>query len=225
MLTNIIRCRSVRAAPLACALLLAGAMPGAAALDHFTCMKARDSLPKAKFRAQLGSAGGGVPCTIKTPAKSVCVATQNTSIDPTPPEAMQGSVSGAFICYRAKCARPAPSDADLTDPFGHRVVGERIPQTVCFPAKGSTLTSTTTPGATTTTTTLQATGECSFHDGMCTGTCPGGGRCGAVVGTADCSCQQVACGNADFPQCAGFCQEANHACIPSVDSCSCVHIP
>jgi hypothetical protein len=225
MLTTIRR-RSLRAAPLVGALLLAAAVPRASALDHLTCAKVRDSLPRGKFRAVLGSAGGGVPCVVKVPAKTVCVTTEDTSVTPPPPEAMQGSVSGAFLCYRAKCARPVPHDVDVTDPFGHRVVSQRIPQMVCFSTTGSTLvTSTTTPGATTTTTTLAATGQCTFSDGTCKGTCPGGGQCGAVVGTADCACQQVSCGNADAPQCAGFCQEAGEACIFSVDGCSCVRIP
>jgi hypothetical protein len=97
--------------------------------------------------------------------------------------------------------------------------------TPCGPTT-STTTTTTLAGATTTTIKGISTG-CTFHDGMCTGSCAPGSRCGAVVGTGSCACRSDSCGAASAPQCNGACASASQACVldPLSFDCHCVDIP
>lgn len=211
---------------------LALALPCAAAAqvqDHLACFAVKDSAPRSKFQVTVATDAGPQSCLVRTPAKIACVPAAKTQVTPAPPGGGPStSVAGAFLCYRAKCARPS-STQNVVDQFGARVVKFRASRFVCAPADltapptGST--STTVPGQTTTTTLAGQPGACRFTDGECRGTCGGGGRCRAVVGTASCECTTVACGDADAPECNGGCSDPDEACIFDLTGCSCVRIP
>jgi hypothetical protein len=197
---------------------LSGAMLLAApafAINNLSCFKVTDRTPKATFEATLGSEMGGLTCTLKTPAKTACFSTTGTQLTPPASEGDQGVISADFLCYRARCSGVPTPGADVHDALGRRIVAVSGARQVCLPATAVPTSALPPPRRR----------GCHFSDGECTGTCPGGQRCGAVVGTGECGCQGVECGDADAPECAGFCSSAGEACIFSVTGCSCVRIP
>jgi hypothetical protein len=207
------------------AFLLALAVPCVATAqpveNDLHCFNIKDSAPRAKYQVTVSTAAGTQTCTVRTPAKLGCVPAAVTGITPpTPGDGPDGSATGAFLCYRAKCA-PAGTSVNTQDRFGTRVIRFRASRFVCAPANLDA----PPPGVTTTTTTLPATNECRFQDGECRGTCTGGRRCGAAVGTDLCECRDVACGDADAPACDGACSDPDEACIFDLNGCSCVNIP
>jgi hypothetical protein len=201
------------------------ARPASAQSDigNLTCFKVTDPMPRAKFQVSLGGEAGPMHCTLKAPARRACIATSGT-VTPAPPDmGAAGAVSTSFLCYQAKCSAPGPRAAEFEDAFGQRAATFRAPQMLCLPASvgGVTTTTTTIGGATTTT----VPSGCRFANGECTGSCAAGMRCGAVAGTGSCGCLRVPCGQADVPECSGFCSEPSEACIFSVTGCSCVRMP
>jgi len=204
--------------------LLLGVQP-VAAVDNLSCFKATDSSPKGRFPTVLGGPFSPKTCILKTPAKIACVATHGTSITPAPPDDQSPPVIDNFLCYQARCSGPGGS-AEVTDMLAARQVGLRRARLICLPAQMTAImppsTTTTIVGATTTT--LPA-GTCHFADGRCTGTCAGGSKCGTVVGSADCECRNVSCGDADAPECNGACTSSGESCVFSVTGCSCVRVP
>ena len=195
--------------------------------DHLGCYKVKDrSTPKGKFTFMIENAGVRVSCFAKTPAKLGCLESSKTGIVPTPPGGGPSPTSaGNFLCYQAKCSRPFPPSFPMADQFGSRVVTFKGAQLLCAPA---TRGSPTTPSPTTTSTTLPgAPASCTFSnsDQRCEGSCGNGGRCSATASSGACECRTVSCGNADTPQCNGFCSEPSQACVFSVTGCSCVRIP
>jgi hypothetical protein len=195
---------------------------GQATRDHLTCFRITDSAPKTKYTASLTTAAGSQTCTVKTPAKLACVETQKSAVTPPPPGGgPTGSAAGSFLCYKTKCPKPTAS-SNVEDQFGKRVVSFGGAKVLCVPA----VVAEPTPGVpTVTTTTVPGATGCRFTDGKCQGSCGGGMRCGAAVGTASCECRSVACGDADAPTCDGACAEAGEACIFSFTGCSCARIP
>jgi len=132
-----------------------------------------------------------------------------------------GSAAGSFLCYRLKCPKPFPPDAETTDQFGgKRVVSFRGAAFLCArAARGAQ-----TIVSSTTTTTVPGASQFSSANHRCEGTCGNGGHCSAVVSGGACECRTTPCGNADQPQCNGFCNP-DEACIVSVTGCSCASIP
>jgi hypothetical protein len=190
--------------------------------NHLHCFNVKDSAPRAKYQTTISTPAGSQTCTVRTPAKIGCVPSAVSGFSPSPPGGgPAGSGTGAFLCYVAKCA-PAGLSTNAADAFGQRLVRFRASRFLCAPADLDA----PPPGQPTTTTTLAGGGEqCRFTDGECRGACPGGGRCGAAVGTGSCECRNVACGDADAPECNGACSNPGEACIFDLSGCSCVDIP
>jgi hypothetical protein len=204
-------------------LLIAHPASAQSAVGNLTCFKITDPMPRAKFQATLGSDAGSLHCIFKAPAKRACVATSGTVVTPAPPDMANASpVSASFLCYQAKCSAPGHGAAQVGDALGQRAVAFLVPQSLCLAASVGTVTTTTTVGGETTTTVPIG---CRFANGECTGSCGSGMQCGAVAGTASCGCLSVPCGQADAPECSGFCSEPSEACIFSVTGCSCARIP
>ena len=206
-------------------LATAALMPiaaGAQTNDHLTCFGVKDSAPRAKYQATLTTGAGSQSCIVKTPAKVACVPTTKSDVTPAPPGGgPSGSAAGAFLCYRAKCPKSSVSE-NAQDQFGNRVVQLKASRFLCVPADVAA----PAPGLpTSTTTSLPGGNTCEFRDGECRGTCSGGKRCGTAVGSASCECRDVACGDADAPECNGACSDPGDACVFSITDCSCVHIP
>ena len=207
-------------------LVAAGLVPFAAfaqPADHLTCFAVKDSAPRAKYQAKLTTSAGSQTCTVKVPAKIACVPSEKSDVAPTPPGGgPDGSATGAFLCYRAKCPKSSISE-NAQDQFGNRLVLLKASRFLCTPANVAPpapglppSTSTTLPGQPNT---------CRFENGECTGSCSGGRRCGAAVGSASCECRAVSCGDADAPECNGACSDPDEACVFDLSGCSCVRIP
>jgi hypothetical protein len=214
---------------IAFALLVSGTVaPIGAALaqpvsDHLGCYRVKDPAARKRFSVTLTNAGGTQTCTATTPATSACLASQVTAIVPTPPGVgPSADAAEDFLCYRVKCPKAPRSSAETTDELGgSRVVAYRNALQVCMPASRAPA-----PIGATTTTTLAGAGQCDFdqHERRCTGTCGDGGHCSAVVSGGACECRTTACGDADAPECNGFCSPGE-ACIFTLTDCSCVNIP
>jgi hypothetical protein len=209
--------------PLAC-VLAAPCMAFGQTQDHLTCFAVRDSSPRTKYQVTITTEAGSQSCIVRTPAKTACVQAAKSQVTPPPPGGgPSGSAAGSFLCYRAKCARPA-SSRNVVDQFGQRVVSFRASRFLCAPAD---LNAPPPGSSTTTTSTLPGQpGACRFENGECRGTCAlSGQNCRAVVGTGDCECTNVACGDADTPECNGGCSSPGEACLFDLNGCSCVDIP
>jgi len=207
------------------ALALAAALlPHAASAqteNHLSCWAIKDSAPPQRYQTTVVTPAGTETCTLRTPARIACAASAVTGIAPPPPGGgPNGTTNGSFLCYPAKCSKPT-ANVNTEDEFGRRLIKFRVSRFVCSPASVDA----PAPGGTTTTTLAGSNGECRFTDGRCRGTCAGGGFCRAVVGSGDCECTNVACGDADSPACNGGCSDPDEACIFDLSGCSCVRIP
>jgi hypothetical protein len=193
--------------------------------DHLACYKVKDRGTRGRFTLVVTNAGVTQSCTAKLPARMACLPSVKSSVVPTPPGGGPSQTgAGHFMCYSVKCPKPFPPDFLMEDQFGRRPVDFRKAQLLCAPAtRGGP---TQLPGPTTTTLPNQPT-ACHFEDNerRCEGTCGNGGRCSATVESGGCECRTTACGDADAPECNGFCQDRDEACVFSVTGCSCVRIP
>lgn len=210
-----------------CAGILALAGVASAQSTALTCFAVRDPAPRGSLQVVLPPDLGGQQCVVRTPARMGCLETRGAQISPgLPSGGSGGEVTTSVLCYKARCAPPRPAAGQVTDALGARSVRFRAARMLCLPADTAPgATTTTVPGTPATTTTTIAPEGCSFTDGECRGTCAGGQRCGAAVGTGDCECRAVACGDADAPECAGACSDPDEACIFDLTGCQCVSIP
>jgi len=94
-------------------------------LDRLTCFKVKDSAPKAVYTATLAIADPSFPasasCTVKVPAKLLCLRSQ---LGPTTPASMSSEgqfLQVSFACYKVKCPKVASASMVLLDDqFGSR---------------------------------------------------------------------------------------------------------
>jgi hypothetical protein len=109
--------------------------------DHLACLTVKDKgIAKGSFTLTLTpeqSTRFGVPtgCSIKTPAKELCIATQKTNVSPAPPGAPAGSAAQAYFCYKLKCGKRTANTVTATDQFGSRAVVAKSPNLLCAPAQ------------------------------------------------------------------------------------------
>jgi len=190
--------------------------------DHVACYKVKDSAGRTKYNVTLSSDSGTQDCLVRIPAKYACLPTTKSNVTPTPPGGGPvTSAAGSFLCYRLKCPQPSGS-SNVSDQFGQRVITFRKARYLCTPAD---VPPPSAGSGVTTTTTLPAEDNCEFQDGECRGTCAtSGSRCGSAVGDGSCECRDVSCGDADSPECNGFCAP-DEACIFDLGGCSCVDVP
>jgi hypothetical protein len=206
---------------------LALAVPAfAETMDHLACYKAKDGA-RGRFTMVVTNAGVTQNCTAKLPAKMACIESSVSGVTPAPPGGGPApTAAGNFLCYTVKCARPSPPAFEMGDDFGgSRSVDLRKAQLVCTEASRGAPVGGPSPRPSTTTTTLG--GPCHFDDSSrtCEGSCGGGGHCAATAASGACECRTTACGDADQPQCNGFCSDPNEACVFTLSGCSCTTIP
>ena len=206
---------------------LALAVPAfAQTTDHLACYKAKDSA-RGRFTMVVTNAGVTQNCTAKLPARMACIESSVSGLSPTPPGGGPSSTdAGNFLCYIVKCARPSPPAFQMADDLGgSRSVDLRKGQLVCTEASRGGVSA--SPNPTPTTTTTLQTGPCHFDDSSrrCEGSCGAGGHCAATAASGACECRTTSCGDANQPQCNGFCSDPNEACIFTLTGCSCTTIP
>jgi hypothetical protein len=192
---------------LAAAMTVATAAFAQPAPDDLACYLVKDPARKGSSTVTLTNAGVTQSCTTGSRAQLACLATPGNG--------------GDFLCYRLFCPKPFPPAAQMTDQLaGTRVVKLKAATFLCAPATRSA----GTVGSTTTTT--LASGSCDFDSDtrQCVGTCGNGGHCSAVTSGGACECRTTPCGDADAPECNGFC-DAGKACTFDITGCSCFDIP
>jgi hypothetical protein len=203
------------------AITLATCAVAQPAPDHLACYLVKDSARKGKSTLTLTNAGVTQSCTLGSRAQLGCLETQTSNVVPAPPGGGPApGNAGDFLCYKLVCPKPFPPAAEMTDQFsGMRVVKFKAAQFLCAPAtRGQPIVSPTT-------TTLPP-GPCEFNSDSrrCEGTCGNGGHCSAVTSGGACECRTTACGDADAPECNGFC-DPGKSCTFDLTGCSCVDIP
>jgi len=124
------------------------------AQDHLECYKIKDLAPKVPYTADLAGLNAEPGCTVKVPAKLLCVDTTKTNVVPPPPGAPAGPPAGRFACYKVKCPKTTHAFDTLTDQFGTRQVQPKTSSLLCAPAQFPVPPPTTTTTTVTTTTTL-----------------------------------------------------------------------
>ena len=145
----------VRTAFVVAAMAGATSLARAQVLDHLQCFKVKDPAAKAKYTADLLPWLGVSPsngCSIKAPAKLLCVDTRKVNVSPTPPGAPTGQPGQPYLCYKLKCSAPQPPVLTAKDQFGVRALQVKGSSILCAPV--SQLTVGTTSTTTTTTTTI-----------------------------------------------------------------------
>lgn len=104
--------------------------------DHLQCFKIKDALAKAEYTADITPDDLAFPasagCTIKTPAKLLCVDAVKSNVTPTPPGADPGATAQKYLCYKAKCPKAQPT-ATLDDQFGTHAVEVKVTSLLCAP--------------------------------------------------------------------------------------------
>src|SRR5438045_4177673 len=76
-------------------LLAVGRPPAVAQVpDHLECYTVKDSIAKTVYTADLAGLVPASGCTIKLPAKQLCVETTKTNVSPLPPGAEGGPSAG-----------------------------------------------------------------------------------------------------------------------------------
>ena len=208
------------------------ALSAAPTPDHLQCSSVKDAGGKGAYTVDLTPQEPDFPaasaCTVKLPAKLVCVDTVKSNVTPAPPGGVVGSAAQTYLCYNTKCPK-APATATLTDQFGVHPVTVAATKLLCAPVAVAN-TTTTTPVTTTTSTTggcITDNRPCSTSASCCSGTCSGGScaplttACltlgNACTQNADC-CSQLCQGG----QCAAssFCRQTNDVCSVGSDCCS-----
>jgi hypothetical protein len=129
------------AVSLVLAIALTAGVPAAhAQFDHLQCFKIKDSLPKTPYTATLTANDPtfAVPagCTIKVPAKLLCVDVAKSDVTPTPPGSAPGAPAQKYLCYKTKCEKIVPAVA-VQDQFGARDVVLKPTSYVCAPIAGA----------------------------------------------------------------------------------------
>lgn len=176
-------------------LLVATSTPAMA--EDLRCYKIKDSQAKTKYVANIQGITAEPGCTIKVPAKSVCVPANTTNLTPTPPGPVNNQTSKGFACYETKCPpqkpKRVPSNVRVDDRFGDRSVTPTASKLLCIPVD--------TP--------IFSCGQGPYP--QCGGTCPDGQECHGVsivsgqfptcTGQLSCGCVDpaVACLGAPCP--------------------------
>lgn len=208
--------------------------------DHLTCYKVNDPAARALYTADLTPRDPALPlesgCSIRVPAKFLCVDVRKTSVSPPPPGAPAGGEAQKYLCYRVRCAKGTRA-VESTDQFGTRDVVLRTAHLVCAPFPATT-------SSTTTTTTLPATRCCQIGPGslgcfdglepVVEQTChiesfiaPASNVCDGVTGSCGslkrpglfcCDCGGAVCIDASDPQMAQLCVDVL-GCTIGVGQC------
>ena len=133
--------RSLFLATAAGACLLADGAPVFAQANHLKCYAVRDGIAAPVRRtADLTGLAPEPGCRIKGKAFQLCVATTKTNVNPPPPGGGPNPASaGRFLCYRARCPKPAVPlpGVPSVDQFGSRTVVPKRAVTLCAPASPS----------------------------------------------------------------------------------------
>src|SRR2546427_3994400 len=90
-------------------LLLLATRAGAQPYDPLQCFKIKDPATKVSYTATLTPSDNAFPvapgCSVRTPAKLLCVDVQKSSVNPPPPGAGPGAPAQKYLCYKAKCPK------------------------------------------------------------------------------------------------------------------------
>lgn len=167
-------------------LSFAAFVPAARAVtaDHLQCFKIKDHTDKATYTATIDPTDATFPvapgCTVKVPAKLLCIDAVKSNVVPSPPGSPPGTAAQRYLCYKTKCAK-AESSARLTDQFGTHDVDVKGTSLLCAPVEPPCL----PPGAVTT-------GTFPFGNGQDSNTCLAAlrARCcsGLAAAGSSCSC-------------------------------------
>jgi hypothetical protein len=128
---------------------LFAAAPAGAAFDHLQCFKIKDNAAAATYTADIDPSDltfAALPasCTIKVPAKLLCVDAEKTNVSPTPPGAADGVTTQPYLCYKAKCTKVQPT-ASVADQFGLHSIQVKSTKMVCAPIPPPSTTTTLPP--------------------------------------------------------------------------------
>jgi len=128
--------RVIRPLAVAGAVLLFASFANAQTPDHLQCFKIKDDAAKASYLADITPDDGAFPaavgCSIRVPAKLLCVDAVKSNVTPPPPGAGDGAAAQKYLCYKTKCPKAQPT-ATLTDQFGSHGVTVKTTGLVCAP--------------------------------------------------------------------------------------------
>lgn len=120
-------------------LLLSGwVLAAEAQRDHLQCFKIKAQSAKAKVTADLTPDHSFLPavepgCTIKLPAKQICVDVAVTNVTPAPPGTGPANAPGqSYLCYKATCGKLTGSGI-ATDQFGDHPFELKATSMLCAP--------------------------------------------------------------------------------------------
>jgi len=160
--------------------------------DHLKCYKIKDPQAKATYTADLGGLAAEPGCTIKVPAKLLCMQATKTNVSPPPLVTPAADPPGDFLCYKVKCPKSGRFSVPFTDQFGARTVEADAAKMLCVPRIVGFPTTTVTI---TTTTSTSTTTPCHFDAATngCQGSCPLVGQQCTLTASELCGCLPPAC--------------------------------
>ncbi|HXC49415.1 MAG TPA: hypothetical protein VN634_00905 [Candidatus Limnocylindrales bacterium] len=116
--------------------MAASPVSAAALTDHLQCFKISDALAKTSYTATLTPADityqASIGCTVKVPAKLLCVDVAKSAVSPVPPGSAAGLQAQKYLCYKTKCTKSSPTDS-LDDQFGTHAITVKSTGYLCAP--------------------------------------------------------------------------------------------
>jgi hypothetical protein len=200
---------------LLCVALALLPSPVAAQADHLQCFKIKDTTTKTTYTATLTPSDPNFPastgCTIRVPARLLCVDVVKSNVVPPPQVVPPGAPTHKFLCYKVKCAKASPT-ATVQDQFGTHNVTVKSTSLLCAPVPVPTTTTTSSTSTTSTSTTQP--GSCQTN-GQCPGAPNATGLCQGGMCTISC--------NSGFANCklnnADGCEVSTQNSVSNCGSC------
>jgi hypothetical protein len=207
------------------ALLVTTSAAVAQTRDHLQCFKVKDSAAKAEYTADLTTSTATIPalqpgCSIKVPAKLLCIDAAKGNVDPAPPGDAAGAAAQTYLCYKAKCTKLQTS-LDASDQFGDHTLEVKSTSLVCAPVG---------PNCDAASGESNCGGVCvdlftdPDHCGGCAIACPDGSVCtaGECAPTCDTASGEADCGGVcvNLFTDADNCGNCGVACVPEEDCIS-----
>lgn len=112
--------------------------------DHLACYRVKDAFGRASYTADVAGLAVHPGCTVKLPAKLLCVEAEKTNVTPPPPSTPAGMSPPRVACYKLTCPRGVLDPVAWNDQFGMRELRPMAPKMLCAPAVPTTTTTSTT---------------------------------------------------------------------------------
>ncbi|MBI5504773.1 MAG: hypothetical protein HY899_08210 [Deltaproteobacteria bacterium] len=167
--------------------------------DHLQCFRIKDAATRALYKADLAPTDPIFPlasgCTVRVPARLLCVDVVKSNVTPAPPGSPEGEAARPYLCYKTTCPKAQPT-TNVSDQFGVHAVHVTATGLLCAPVDVPT--PTTTVASPTCTDGIQNGTETDLDCGSNCPPCAVGQNCAL---DSDCTASFCLAGTCTAPSC------------------------